>query len=70
MTSDDLRTAVMRQRLAQGLAVTCTMPGRAPVLLYFASPESRDDFTARAKRNGAAVTITAGPSPIQNRAAS
>ena len=61
MTLDELRAAVMRRRLAEGLAVVCTMPGREPNTLYFARPESRDEFMRRAERQGGAVEIAAAP---------
>ena len=61
MTIEETRQAVMRRRTKQGLAVVCTMPDREPVRLYFASPESRDDFMDRATRQGGAVEIATAP---------
>lgn len=60
MTTDELRQDVMRRRVADGLAVVCAMPDRESVTLYFASPETRDDFMRRAERLGGAVEIAGG----------
>ena len=61
MTVEEIRQAVMRRRTEQGLAVNCVMPDHGPVMLYFASPETRDDFMDRATRQGGAVEIANAP---------
>ena len=59
MTIEELCQIVMRRRLEKGLAVICAMPDHGPARLYFARPESRDDFMRRAERNGGTVEIAA-----------